>query len=268
MSEELNKNKENRTSIYTKYKDLDFKKKYVIIVISKTLCSVFNEDAIIISRLFPDKKITMLGVGERYLKLTFPTKMLNNIIKEIKTRISGEVATIENFDTITPNIKFHTTKYYEPKSRFVKEDDVFSHIQNKIDDKNQDFDFVANEIQRGIKKDYQLHTKTIEFYKNFVKNSKSYIAAKHRDFYNIVLSNISSLILKINLTRSIKDHEKRNEIYREISSIIDTTKDYFEILYEVKAFKNYKQYKYLLGLVIEIGKINNGLLNKKIEEIK
>lgn len=41
-----------------------------------------------------------------------------------------------------------------------------------------------------------------------------------------------------------------------------------EILYEVKAFKNYKQYKYLLGLVIEIGKINNGLLNKKIEEIK
>ena len=134
-------------------------------MISKSICNVFNEDAIIISRLFPDKKITMLGVGERYLKLTFPTKMLNNIIKEIKTRISGEVATIENLDTITPNIKFHTTKYYQPKSRFVKEDDVFSYIQDKIDDKNQDFDFVANEIQRGVKKDYQLHTKTIEFYK-------------------------------------------------------------------------------------------------------
>lgn len=57
--------------------------------------------------------------------------MLNNIIKEIKTRISGEVATIENLDTITPNIKFHTTKYYQPKSRFVKEDDVFSYIQDK-----------------------------------------------------------------------------------------------------------------------------------------
>ena len=74
--------------------------------------------------------------------------------------------------------------------------------------------------------------------------------------------------MNINLTRNIKNEDEKNKIHRVVSAIIDTIKDHFETLYELKAFKNYNQYKFLLGRVIEISKINNGILKKKMDEIK
>lgn len=265
--EELSLDKKMRISIYNKYKEIDFKNKYIIVMISKSICNVFNEDAIIIGRLFSDKKISLLGTTEQYLKLNFPHKILNNIIKEIKEKIKVEVVTIEETDN-EQKIRYYKVKHCEAKKRFVTEDDVVSYINDKNDDKEQNLDFMINQIQRGVKKEYQLHAKSIEFYKNFVKYSKSYLPLKYKEFYNIVLNIMGDLIMNINLTRNIKNEDEKNKIHRVVSAIIDTIKDHFETLYELKAFKNYNQYKFLLGRVIEISKINNGILKKKMDEIK
>ena len=81
---EQSQEKQEKKTLFSIYKELEYKDKYLVVITTGSMCQCFNEDAVLLNRILKYKLI-MLRLGEEeYLKTNFPTKRLNSIITKIK----------------------------------------------------------------------------------------------------------------------------------------------------------------------------------------
>lgn len=154
-------------------------------------------------------------------------------------------------------------KKHISKGQFISSDDVQSAIQNLIDLNEQYKDFTINQIQRGAKNEYQLHIKAKELFQVISVNLFKYVPKTSMWLFDIFVKEWNELLKNINLTRNMgKDEKAKYLVHQKISAILDTLKDYIDCLYSAKAFSNHKQYIFIYHNVVEIAKINRGILNK------
>lgn len=254
---------------HNKLKLLPEHKGKILIYETGKMSQVFNEDALILNRLF-DYKVSVLGqlstdegINGQYLKVSFPTSRLKAITKKIKETIQ-----INFIHFKRKNQEIFSTFYYSSfkqvgkKQEFLKADDVHHFINNFNDNKESQRDYTVNQIKRGARKDYQLHRKIVDF-ASFLP--RAFINSKYKIFYQeLFIKNYNDILLLVNKTRNKYSQNQKNIFYLEISSLIDTLKDLSDILYKTKGFKNQKQHNLIYVSLSEIGRINSGLVKKNV----
>lgn len=252
----------DKIPLISSYNNFNFKNTHIVIIVSKTMSQAFNEDAILLNRLF-GYKLILLGSNEQYLKVNFPSRINNKIVQKLKEELKLKSAIVEKVEEKKFNIKLVEPKKHISKGQFVSSDDVQSAIQQLIDLNEQYRDFTINQIQRGAKNEYQLHIKAKELFQVISVNLYKYVPKKSMWLFDIFIKEWNELLKNINLTRNMgKDEKGKYLVHQKISAILDTLKDYIDCLYNAKAFSNHKQYTFTYSSVVEIAKINRGILNK------
>lgn len=88
-----------KVPLISSYNKFDFKDTHLVIIVSKTMSQAFNEDAILLNRLF-GYKLILLGSNEQYLKVNFPSRINNKIVQKLKEDLKLKSAIVEKVELI------------------------------------------------------------------------------------------------------------------------------------------------------------------------
>lgn len=256
-------NSSNKKILYDSYKKFEFKDNCLVIIITNNMCQCFNEDAVLMNRILKYKLTLLRKDTEEYVKVNFPKSRLNSIVDKIKKeqRLNIAIAIKKTDDYF--DVKLIKTDRAIHKSQFVTKDDVESSIIFLIENEECYKDFTIRQVQRGAKAEYQLHIKATEMFKLVSSTLYNYVPKKHKWMHELFTKEWADMIKNVNLTRNFGgDIRSKCLTHHKISAILDTLKDYTNSIYEIKGFKNSKQYFHIYQTITEIAKINRGILSK------
>ena len=235
----------------------------------------YNEDAIILNRLFGYEVTLQGGGGEPYVKTAFKTTTINQVISTLKEK-SRLMSFVHEKDDSEPSgykkIKEVTFSNYISKQEFVDESDVIAEIQKKTDYKLHEETRLLQGFKDKKNDRFQLHHKAAKLQIWFNLCVSKYMPKIFRTSYGVQLTTLwIDLIKSLNKLRNIpnqikeiiKEYQRTKErIFFEISVALDTLKDIIDAIWGIKGWKNTRQYRFVRMRVDELGRMTNGLIVK------
>jgi hypothetical protein len=242
----------------------------VAMFVSGAMVHCFDEDAVLLNRLL-SHRLSLLGKQSKYLKTAFRREAMNKVIGQIKERLKLSVIVFEKSKDSDDLALFRQFAYKSPyrKADFATANDVQSTI-HEIENYNEQQEVITiNQVRRRGERGFQLHAKTTRLFRWISLSVSRYLPNIYRQSMGSGFVNEwQNAVRQINHLRNIPDHVKtdmmtlvrhRAEILKRVSVHIDTMKDFAEAIFQVKGFKNRRQYRYILLRLSEIGRIASGL---------
>jgi hypothetical protein len=257
-------------AIYDIYKEVKTDK-YLSVFRTKDRCHAFNEDALLISRIM-GWKLELLGKEEPYLKIAFGASYFKGaetkIIHEYKLGI--KIFQIGRDETIIKPPFLSGPKNNIRKNEYISHQDVKDKILQIINEVEETTTANVQKLKSAEENTFLLHKKAKNLANWIFASASRYMPKNYRNSLGAgMVMEWTGLIREINKIRSIPPHKKENSIARmdilsQCSVHVDTLKDFAEAVFRIGGWKNFKQYRFVMLRLSEIGKIAQGVLSAAV----
>lgn len=240
-----------------------------------SMIHAYNEDAILLNRIC-GYQLTLQGKSaEPYVKTAFKASAVNivmSLLREKARLMSAVYIEDDEGQNGLRRTKTLTFRNYMSKEEFVDSSDVASEIQKKIDYQAHEETRLLQGLRTKRNDRFELHAKAnkLHFWLNLCVSK--YMPKIFRSSYGVQLITFWGKIVEgANKLRNIPvpikekplEYQKAKErIFFEISVSIDTLKDVIDAVWNIKGWKNARQYRFVRTRLDELGRIAGGLIVK------
>lgn len=250
--------------------------KVIHLIKSGNMIHVYNEDAMILSRVFGYRVTLAGGSGVPYLKASFSKEAVNKVMSIMKDKRKFMSFLYEkDQDGIYKKIKEVTFSHSYNKQDFMDDAYIQTEIQHIINTEEAKNTKLQHQGLNQLKDErFTLHHKAYKLSFWFNSSVSKYMPAIFRNSYGTQLINAWTQTMSYinelrNISASTKENiEKyslvKNSIYFKLSTQIDTLKDIVRAIGSIKGWKNKRHFYFIALRVDEIGKIIWGLKRQLI----